>query len=292
MSKDPAVLLYTADFMSGVVGLTMQERGQYISLLCQQHQQGHLSEKTICLLLGITSVSEIPDVMEKFKIDEDGKYYNERMELEAEKRHNFVESRKENAKLGGRPRKDKQKPSAYHMENHTDKRMGNENVNAVEDDSIPVSSNTELRESNEDSSVVTPTVVKTGNKLKTNQTHTGTKKAKNNFDEFDRVKDFVPFVDEFQFSEKLREAVVNWFDFKLECGFAYKTRPLKTLLAQIKEKAEEVGDKPMISRINTAVSSSWKGINIETMDGFSGNVPKYQNKSGRFEQIDFDKIEV
>jgi len=133
MSKDPAVLLYTADFMSGVVGLTMQERGQYISLLCQQHQQGHLSEKTIYLLLGIASVSEIPDVMEKFKIDEDGKYYNERMESEAEKRHNFIESRKENAKLGGRPRKDKQKPSANHMDKHTDKRMGDRDAN--EDDS-------------------------------------------------------------------------------------------------------------------------------------------------------------
>lgn len=132
MSKDPAVLFYTSDFMSGVVGLTMSERGQYISLLCTQHQQGHLSEKTICLLLGIASVSEIPDVMEKFKIDEDGKYYNERMELEAEKRHNFVESRKENAKLGGRPRKDKQKPSANHVDKHTDKRMGNVNENAIE----------------------------------------------------------------------------------------------------------------------------------------------------------------
>ena len=134
MSKDPAVLFYTSDFMSGVVGLTMSERGQYISLLCTQHQQGHLSEKTICLLLGIVSVSEIPDVMEKFKIDETGKYYNERMELEAEKRHSFVKSRKENAKLGGRPRKDKPKPSANHVEKHTDKRMGNVNENVGEDD--------------------------------------------------------------------------------------------------------------------------------------------------------------
>jgi hypothetical protein len=298
MSKDPAVLFYTSDFMIGVVGLTMQERGQYISLLCTQHQQGHLSEKTICLLLGIVSVSEIPDVMEKFKVDESGKYYNERMELEAEKRHNFVESRKENAKLGGRPKKNESKHINNHTKNHMDTHMGN--VNEDKDDSILDSSNMELRVDRVESNIPNDSYLEQGeqnttsNKRKSSkeQKQEKVKKIKNNFDEPDRVQNYIPFVDEYQFSDKLREAIINWFDFKLECGFAYKTRPLKTLLAQIKEKAEEVGDKPMISRINTAVSSSWKGINIETMDGFSGNVPKFQNKAGRFEQIDFDKIEV
>jgi hypothetical protein len=175
-----------------------------------------------------------------------------------------------------------------------------EYVNEDKDDSILDSSNMELRVDRVESNIPNDSYLEQGeqnttsNKRKSSkeQKQEKVKKIKNNFDEPDRVQNYIPFVDEYQFSDKLREAIINWFDFKLECGFAYKTRPLKTLLAQIKEKAEEVGDKPMISRINTAVSSSWKGINIETMDGFSGNVPKFQNKAGRFEQIDFDKIEV
>jgi len=49
MAKDPAFLFYSSDFLSGITDLTMEERGQYITLLCLQHQKGSLSEKTIRL---------------------------------------------------------------------------------------------------------------------------------------------------------------------------------------------------------------------------------------------------
>jgi uncharacterized protein YdaU (DUF1376 family) len=97
-NKDPAVLFYTSDFLTGVTDLTMEERGQYITLLCMQHQKGHLSEKTICLTVGNVSV----DVMKKFQIDGNGLYYQHRMEEETEKRSKFIESRIENGKKGGR----------------------------------------------------------------------------------------------------------------------------------------------------------------------------------------------
>lgn len=100
MAKDPAVLFYCSDFLTGTTGLTMDERGQYITLLCLQHQQGHLSEKTIRLAVGSPSV----DVLSKFKKDESGLFFNERMEEETERRHNFVKIRQENGKLGGRPK--------------------------------------------------------------------------------------------------------------------------------------------------------------------------------------------
>jgi len=128
MAKDPAFLFYSSDFLSGICDLTMEERGQYITLLCLQHQKGNLSEKTIRLSVGSVSV----DVLKKFAQDESGNFYNKRLVSEIEKRNNFTESRRNNGILGGRPSK-KDKPNDNLMDNHKDTHMGNhmenENVN-------------------------------------------------------------------------------------------------------------------------------------------------------------------
>ena len=76
--KDPAFLFYSSDFISGVQDLTMEERGQYITLLCLQHQKGHLTEKMIRLCCGNAAA----DVMAKFRQDENGLFFNERLETE------------------------------------------------------------------------------------------------------------------------------------------------------------------------------------------------------------------
>ena len=125
--RDPAVLFYSGDFLNGCSDLTMEERGQYITMLCLQHQKGHLSEKTIRLSVGSVSI----DVMKKFTKDDDGNYFNLRMEAESEKRRNFTESRRNNGNLGGRPNKSKPigKPKDNHMDNHMHNHMGNENIN-------------------------------------------------------------------------------------------------------------------------------------------------------------------
>lgn len=99
MSKDPAFLFYPESFLGGVSDLTMEERGQYITLLCLQHSKGRLSEKTIRLSVGLVSV----DVRLKFRLDENGLLYNERLEEETQKREKFANSRRENGKKGGRP---------------------------------------------------------------------------------------------------------------------------------------------------------------------------------------------
>ena len=93
-NKDPAVLFYTSDFLSGVADLTMAERGQYITLLCLQHQKGRLSKKTILLSVGKVS----SDVLAKFRTDEEGCYYNTRMEEEIKKRAAYSQSRAKNRK--------------------------------------------------------------------------------------------------------------------------------------------------------------------------------------------------
>jgi hypothetical protein len=100
MAKDPAFLFYSSDFLNGVADLTMEERGQFITLLCLQHQKGTLTDKTIRLCLGSVSV----DVLSKFSKDKDGNFFNERLNEEIEKRIQFTESRRNNGSKGGRPK--------------------------------------------------------------------------------------------------------------------------------------------------------------------------------------------
>src|SRR5690349_2486957 len=101
-SKDPAFLFYSSDFITGVQDLTMEERGQYITLLCLSHQKGRLNEKMIALSAG--KVSE--DVLNKFKKDDDGFYYNIRLEKESAKRKIHTEKQKERALNGWKKRKE------------------------------------------------------------------------------------------------------------------------------------------------------------------------------------------
>lgn len=135
MAKDPAFLFYSSDFLSGVCDLTMEERGQYITLLCLQHQKGHLNEKTICLSLGSCSV----DVLAKFKKDESGNYYNQKLEDEIIKRTQYTDSRAINGKKGGRPPKNNnhmdnpslstEEPKKNHTEDENKDENKDENLN-------------------------------------------------------------------------------------------------------------------------------------------------------------------
>lgn len=103
-NRDPAFLFYTADFLIGVLGLTMAERGQYITLLCLQHQKGHMSLDFINE--NIEKVSK--KVLGKFDVDEDGNYYNDRLDEEIANRKRFTDACRENGKKGGRlPQKTK-----------------------------------------------------------------------------------------------------------------------------------------------------------------------------------------
>ena len=80
--KDPAFLFYSSDFLSGTMLMTNEDVGKYIRLLCLQHQKGHLKEKD---LLSICKEHN-EEIFSKFKQDEEGNYYNERLEYEANKR--------------------------------------------------------------------------------------------------------------------------------------------------------------------------------------------------------------
>lgn len=126
MAKDPAFLFYSSDFLNGVADLTMEERGQFITLLCLQHQKGRLTDKTIRLCLGSVSV----DVFSKFTKDKQGNFYNERLSEEIEKRIQFTESRRNNGSKGGRP-KNNTKPIGLAKHNHMEDVNENENEDVI-----------------------------------------------------------------------------------------------------------------------------------------------------------------
>jgi uncharacterized protein YdaU (DUF1376 family) len=112
MSKDPAVLFYTSDFLTGTMFMTDEEVGQYIRLLCAQHQKGHLHINDVLSICR----TETSRVLSKFTRDQDGFYYNERMEVEIEKRRTYYESRIKNL----RSHKNKGSHMASHMDAHTE----------------------------------------------------------------------------------------------------------------------------------------------------------------------------
>jgi len=116
--KDPAVLFYTQDFITGTIFMSDEQRGKYIMLLCLQHQNGKLSEREMLKICG----EKDEDIWCKF-YQEDGYFYNKRMLLETEKRTKYSESRRNN-----RAKKEDNICKTY------DTHMENENENENKDD--------------------------------------------------------------------------------------------------------------------------------------------------------------
>jgi hypothetical protein len=116
MSKDPAFLFYSSDFLTGTLLMSMEQKGKFITLLCIQHQKGHLSEKDMLHICG----SYDEDVFTKFQKDEHGKFYNIRLEEEVDKRKAYSESRRNNRKK----KEDMNNTSSSYVEH-----MENENEN-------------------------------------------------------------------------------------------------------------------------------------------------------------------
>ena len=97
MGKDPAVLFYTSDFMSGTYTMSNEHVGMYIRLLCLQHQKGRLNERD---MLHICQ-SYVEDVFLKFQKDSEGFFFNKRLQEEMLRREAYSESRRKNRFGGG-----------------------------------------------------------------------------------------------------------------------------------------------------------------------------------------------
>ena len=128
MAKDPAFLFYSSDFLTGTMLMSDEQVGKYIRLMCLQHQAGHLNEKDMLKICGTHDES----IFSKFIKDENGLYYNERLEVEVNKRSNYSKSRSENRK---------KKTHEKHMfnicetyEKHMENENVNENINKIKKD--------------------------------------------------------------------------------------------------------------------------------------------------------------
>ena len=100
-----------------------------MDLLHAQFNNGHLHESEIMQLLGESDfAAHWPVVRKKFAQDENGLWFNKRLEDEQIKRQRFTESRRRNLKTK------EEKPHmnthmAAHMETHMEPHMENENEN-------------------------------------------------------------------------------------------------------------------------------------------------------------------
>lgn len=139
-NKDPAVLFYPESYLVGTRFMTYEQKGKYMELLCFQHQQGHLSEEDMLAICGEYDKR----IFAKFVVDENGLYYNERMEEETIRRNKYTDSRHQNGSKGGRPSKPKENhmdnqneticlSDENHMGNHMRNRNINTNINVIKD---------------------------------------------------------------------------------------------------------------------------------------------------------------
>jgi len=124
MSKDPAFLFYPNDYIGGTMGMTFEEKGAYMELLMLQFNRGHMSNHMIGQTVGQIWVK----IQDKFIKDEDGLWYNERLDLEKERRKTFTESRRNNILGKNQHTKNKEK-EVGHMSNHMIGHMENVNIN-------------------------------------------------------------------------------------------------------------------------------------------------------------------
>jgi len=130
MSKDPAVLFYTSDFLADTFMMNDEQVGKYIRLLCLQHLKSFLTEND---MLKICETRD-EDIWSKFTKKDDC-YFNEAWQEIIEKRKKYSESRRKN-----RTKKEESQPdNIKHMKNisssyekHMGNGNGNENINENE----------------------------------------------------------------------------------------------------------------------------------------------------------------
>jgi len=130
MTKDPAFLFYPNDYLGGTLGMTFEEKGAYIELLMLQFNRGHMTSHMVGQTVGQIWVN----IQDKFKVDPKGLFYNERLEMEQEKRKTFTGSRKNN--LLGKNQHTKNDKKRGHMTSHMENENENVNENRIKDENL------------------------------------------------------------------------------------------------------------------------------------------------------------
>jgi uncharacterized protein YdaU (DUF1376 family) len=106
-AKSPAFQLYAQDFLTGVMDLTMEERGIYITLLCKQwslYNENGIPKKRLRLFLGY-DWENLPEMVKEKFIDNGDYFFNERLNNVILERIAFIKKQTINGYKGGRPPK-------------------------------------------------------------------------------------------------------------------------------------------------------------------------------------------
>lgn len=136
MAKDPAFLFYPNDYLGGTLGMTFEQKGAYIELLMVQFNRGHMTSHMIGQVLGHNNGHIWETIKDKFEIDEDGKFFNKRLEIEQNIRRKYSESRKKNINGNNQYSKKDKKNRSYDLsyEHHMTEHMEDEDENRNKDD--------------------------------------------------------------------------------------------------------------------------------------------------------------
>lgn len=103
--KSPAFSFYPDSFLGGTSRFSMEHRGIYITLLCDQWLNGGFSWVVAKRLCADSTDESIQYVLKaKFKADETGRFFNARLEQERQKQEKRSTTARENGKKGGRPK--------------------------------------------------------------------------------------------------------------------------------------------------------------------------------------------
>jgi uncharacterized protein YdaU (DUF1376 family) len=94
MAKDPALLFYVSDFLTGTMFMSNEQVGIYIRLLCSQHQHGGLIDK-----ISFKALCNGHDLIKNKFIETDDGFFNVRLMEEMEKRQIKSSNMSANAKI-------------------------------------------------------------------------------------------------------------------------------------------------------------------------------------------------
>ena len=126
--KDPALLFYSSDFIADTIFLSLEQIGKLALLMAHRHwQEQRLTKDEILKICRDTTPD--PEIFSRYKIDNNGFYYNATIEKAIEKRKKYSESRSKNKK--GKTKKDKKNISKSY-ENHIEDETEILHTDAVE----------------------------------------------------------------------------------------------------------------------------------------------------------------
>src|SRR6478736_5166981 len=129
MAKDLAFLFYPSDWSGGTMTMSRFIKGCYIYLLMAQFNSGPLSLEEIKTVLG-NDFAVWGALSKKFKMTDQGLFFNERLEAEKNKRKAFTESRREN-KSKSLSKTSYDKTYDEHMIKHMENTNENINRNSI-----------------------------------------------------------------------------------------------------------------------------------------------------------------